>query len=188
MARVLPFIVCLLIASAAGATVIVPAEFREIVAGSEIIAHLRVTEMRPEWADGRRRISTLVTADVLASYKGDAARTVTFRVPGGQIGRYRSITVGAPVFKRGDEAVLFLTTTGSNVPHVFGLNQGVFRVRQDPRSGRRIVVRPVLIASSDAPERVVRGSTARRSVALEAFNTQLRSAIAAGRNAQGGAR
>lgn len=188
MARVLPFVVCLLTAPAVGATVIVPAEFREIVAGSEIIAHMRVVGMRPEWADGRRQISTIVTADVLAAYKGEVERTVSFRVPGGQIGRYRSITVGAPVFKRGDEAVLFLTTTGIDVPQVFGMNQGVFRVRQDPRSGRRIVVRPVLTASSDAPERVVRGSAARRSLELEAFNAQLRTAIAALRDAQGGAR
>jgi hypothetical protein len=188
MSRVLPFVICLLMASAVGATVIVPAEFREIVAGSEIIAYMRVVETRPEWADGRRQISTIVTADVLAAYKGDVERSVSFRVPGGQIGRYRSVTVGAPVFKRGDEAVLFLTSGGADVPQVFGLNQGVFRVRQDPRSGRRIVVRPLLTATSDVPQRVVRGTAARRALEIEAFDAQLRLAIGALRAAQGGAR
>jgi hypothetical protein len=188
MGRVLPFVVCLLTAPAIGATVIVPAEFREIVAGSEIIAHMRVVETRPEWTDGRRQITTIVTADVLSSYKGDVERTVSFRVPGGQIGRYRSILVGAPLFKRGDEAVLFLTRDGADVPQVFGLNQGVFRVRQDPRSGRRIVVRPILMASGATPERVVRGAASRRSLEIEAFGAQVRAVIALQRNGQGGAR
>ncbi len=188
MGRVLPFVVCLVTAPAIGATVIVPAEFREIVAGSQIIAHMRVVDTRPEWADGRRQISTVVTGEVLSSFKGDAERTISFRVPGGQIGRYKSITVGAPVFKRGDEAVLFLTRTAADTAQVFGLNQGVFRVRQDPRSGRRIVVRPVLMPSGDAPERVVRGSALRRSLELEAFGAQVRAAMAAEPKPQGGDR
>ena len=187
MARVLPFVIYLLCAPAIGATVLVPAEFREIVAGSETIAYTRVVDVRPEWSEGRRQIDTIVTADVIASYKGEAVRTVSFRVPGGQIGRYRSVTIGAPVFSRGDEAVLFLQTADGDVPHVFGLNQGVFRVRLDPRSGRRIVVRPALMASGDAPERIVRGAPARRAVDLEAFGAQVRAAMAAPRS-QGGAR
>jgi hypothetical protein len=42
MGRVLPFIVCLLGAQALSATVLLPAEFREVVAGSQVIAHARV--------------------------------------------------------------------------------------------------------------------------------------------------
>lgn len=187
MARVLPFVICLLCAPAIGATVLVPAEFREIVAGSETIAYTRVVDVRPEWAEGRRQINTIVTADVIASYKGETVRTLSFRVPGGQIGRYRSITIGAPVFSRGDEAVLFLQNGDGDVAHVFGLNQGVFRVRVDQRSGRRIVVRPALMASGDGPERVVRGAASRRAVDLDAFGAQVRAAMAAPRG-QGGAR
>ena len=185
MGRVLPFVVCMLGAPALSATVLVPAEFREIVAGSEIIAHTRVIEVRPEWADGRRQINTIVTAEILSPYKGDPARTVSFRVPGGQIGRYRSVMVGAPVFRRGEEAILFLNEAGPDVFHVFGLNQGVFRVRQDPRSGRRVVVPPVLMASGDVPERVVRGAASRRSLELDAFGAQVRAVLAA---QQGGGR
>jgi hypothetical protein len=166
------------------ATVLVPAEFREIVGGSEIIAHTRVVELRPEWVDGRRQINTIVTAEILSSYKGGPGRTVSFKVPGGQIGRYRSIMVGAPVFRPGDEAVLFLSASGAEIPQVFGLNQGVFRVRQDSRSGRRMVVTPALMASSDAPERVVRGAASRRPMELEAFGAQVRAVMAA----QGGGR
>jgi len=177
MGRVLPFVVCLLGAPALSATVLVPAEFREIVAGSQIIAHARVVELRPAWVDGRRQIETIVTAEVLSHYKGEPARTLSFKVPGGQIGRYRSVMIGAPQFKPGDEAVLFLDTAGDSILHVFGLNQGVFRVRQDPRTGRRVVVRPALMASGPVPQRVVRGAPSRRPVDLDVFGAQVRAAM-----------
>lgn len=179
MSRVLPFIVCLLGAPALSATVLVPAEFRQIVTGSEIIAHARVVDLRPEWIDGRRQIQTVVTAEVLSSYKGDPARTLSFTVPGGQIGRYRSVMVGAPQFRRGEEAVLFLDGRGGQVLRVFGLNQGVFRVRHDPRTGRRLVVRPALTAAGDGAERVVRGAASRRPVELHVFGAQVRTAMTA---------
>jgi len=184
MGRVLPFVVCLLGAPALSATVLVPAEFREIVAGSQIIAHARVVEMRSEWVDGRRQITTVVTAEVLSHYKGEPARTLTFKVPGGQIGRYRSVMIGAPRFNTGDEAVLFLDTGGDSVLHVFGLNQGVFRVRQDPRTGRRMVVRPALVALGPEPERVVRGAASRRPMELDAFGAQVRAAMSQQRGAR----
>jgi hypothetical protein len=166
------------------ATVILPAEFREVVAGSTIIAHVQIADVRPEWADGRRRIDSLVTATVVSYFKGTAAaETISFKVPGGELGRYRSITIGAPTFRPGEEAVLFLTAAGGSL-HVFGLNQGVFRVRPDPVSGRRMVVSPVLMAASEAPERVIRGAASRRPVALEDFGAQVRRVLAQGPQVQ----
>ena len=167
---------------ALSATVLIPADFREIVTGSQIIVHGRVSDIRPEWVDGRRRIESVVTIEASSFYRGTAARSVTFRVPGGQIGRYKSITVGAPEFKAGEEVVLFLRAQGPAVPQVFGLNQGVFRVRVDERTGRRVVTQPVLTGTAAGPERVVRGARDRQPVALEQFAVQVRTAV------QGGAR
>src|SRR5215211_3171518 len=79
-----------------GATVILPAEFREIVAGSEIIVHGRVIDVRSEWVDGGTHIDSLVTIQPSTFYRGAPVPTITFRTPGGQVGRYKSITVGAP--------------------------------------------------------------------------------------------
>ena len=78
--------------------------------------------------------------------------------------RYRSLMVGAPEFRVGDEVVMFLKADGPSVPHVFGLSQGVFRIRRELRSGRRVVVPPAVIASSAAPQTVRRGTAERRSV------------------------
>jgi hypothetical protein len=176
-----PLISCLcftLFVSMAHATVIVPAEFKEIVGGSELIAHGRVLDVRPEWADGRRRIDSVVTVGVLSWFKGGNGQTLSFVVPGGEIGRYRNVLVGAPVFKEGDEAFVFLKARGDGgMPYVFGLNQGVFRVNADGR-GARQVTSPALMATADAPETVRRGAVSRRPVPIDEFGTRIRSVMA----------
>jgi hypothetical protein len=168
----------LLVPAVPRGTVLVPAEFREIVNGSDIIAFGRVSDAAPEWSDDRRRIDTLVTFDVGTYLKGGPGATIVFRVPGGQVGRYRNVTVGAPVFRPGDEAVLFLRRTESGEAVVFGLSQGVFRVRTEGATRRRIVVAPALMAQSGAPEVVVRGAGSRRSQPLERFGAQVQAVLA----------
>jgi hypothetical protein len=165
------------LAPVVGATVIVPAEFREIVAGAQLIVIGRVVDVRAEWEDGRRRINSYVTAEVASTLKGRAGGEVTFVVPGGQMGRYRTIVVGAPIFAPGDEAVLFLNFRAGAPPYVFGLNQGVFRIRADAR-GQRMVVPPALLARGEAPELIARGAAGRRPLALDAFNAQVGAVLA----------
>ena len=170
-------IVLLLAAHELRATVLLPADFREIVAGAEIIVYGRVESVRPEWSGDRRRIDTIVTVEARSYLKGGPGEIVTFRVPGGEIGRYRNVVVGAPAFQPGEEAVLFLSGSGPSVAHVFGLSQGVFRVRVNPR-GRRLVIPPVLMANGEDPRAVVRGDGARRQLALPAFAATVRAAMA----------
>lgn len=185
MIRFVTLVVSVMLAPALGATVLLPAEFRQIVNGSDIIVHARILDVRAEWADGRRRVESVVTVEVLSSLKGGEARTLSFTVPGGQIGRYRSVTVGAPTFRIGEEAMLFLTTDADAGARVFGHNQGVFRIRQDRTSGRRIVIPSPLMATGPGPERVRRGAPERRPVSPEAFGAQVRTVMAEQR---GGAR
>jgi hypothetical protein len=184
MGRVLPFIASVLVTTAASATVLVPAEFKEIVGGSEIIAYARVVDVRPEWAEGRRWIDTVVTAEVVTYLKCGPQQEIVFKVPGGKLGRYRSVLVGAPVFAPGDEAVLFLKMHGENLPDVFGVNQGVFRVKVDPRTGQRMVVPPPVVAvdpQSAEPQPVKRGAADRRPLPFEAFGARVRDAMASAR-------
>ena len=175
MGRVIPFVASVLVTSIASATVLVPAEFSEIVGGSEIIAYARVVDVRPEWADGRRWIDSVVTAEVVSYLKGGSEETITFKVPGGRLGRYRSVVVGAPVFARGDEAVLFLKSNaahGDGLPDVFGLNQGVFRVRVDPRTGQKMVVPPPVMATDAASPASLSRSSAGPSTAVRWRSTR----------------
>jgi len=161
-------------------TVVAPAEFREIVNGSEIIAFGRVVDATPELSDDRHRVETVVTLQVATYLKGGPGETLVFVVPGGQIGRYRDVLVGAPTFEPGEEAVVFLNARVGERPTVFGLYQGVFRIRVDESSKRRLVVSPVLVAAGQAPERVVRGAATRRPVTLETFGAQVQSVVAEG--------
>jgi hypothetical protein len=173
VALTLAFLLC----STTSATVLLPAEFREIVAGSQVIVHGRVIDVRSEWVDNSSRIESLVTVQPAAFYRGAPAASITFRTPGGQVGRYKSVMVGAPEFRVGDEAVLFLRTGGSGPPQIFGLNQGLFRVRVDARTGRRLVVRQALINSGADANRVTRGDRTRRPLTLDAFAAEVRAAV-----------
>lgn len=179
MPRLLIAVLLLCAPAALRATVLVPIEFRELVSVSSTIVHGRVADVRAEWIDGRRSIETFVTIEADEYYKGGPAATITVRVPGGQIGRYRTVFVGAPEFRQGDEVVLFLRTYNGR-SSIVGLSQGAFRVTSD-RSGRRIVTSPILMGKPglDA-ELVVRGDVARRPLAVEAFRDLVRRVVAGG--------
>lgn len=180
MRRAILVITSLFIAPPLHATVLVPAEFSEIVSGSQIIVHGVVMDARPEPTGDRLRIDTIVTLQAGRYFRGGPGERVTFRVPGGTVGRYRSMLVGAPEFRTGDEVVLFLKANGPAVAHVFGLNQGVFRVRRDARTGQRLVVPPALMSRGEAPRKVIRGDAERRPVPLDAFGAQVRALLGAG--------
>jgi hypothetical protein len=165
--------------AAPSATVLLPAEFREIVSGSQVIVHGRVIDVRSDWVDGGTRIESAVTIESATFFRGAPVATVTFRTPGGEVGPYRNVMVGAPVFRVGDEAVWFLKAHGTAL-HIFGLNQGLFRVRIDARTGRRLVIRQPLISRGAAAERITRGDTTRRPLTLDAFGAEVRAALQRG--------
>jgi hypothetical protein len=161
------------------ATVIVPIEFREMVTSAPVIVHGRVTDVRSALVDGRRSVDTFVTVDASEYLKGNLGDHVTFRVPGGEVGRYRTVFVGAPEFRTGDEVVLFLKTARGTVPIIVGFNQGAFRVVADPASGRRMVTAPILMSRGGTePEPVVRGAITRRPLAVDAFRDVVRGVLA----------
>lgn len=158
------------------ATVLLPADLAALVRGSQAVVHGRVVNVRAAWADGRRRIESFVTVEVVEYFKGDLGGRVTIRVPGGQIGRYRSVTVGAPTFREGDEVVLFLNARGPSIPYVLGLSQGVFRVRAATGFSESVVTpSPLLAGSTD--ERVIRGASSRRPIPLSTFGETVRALV-----------
>lgn len=159
------------------ATVYVPADFTEMVTASTFIVHGRVADVRSEPTFDRRAIVTQVTVDVAQPLKGRPGESITFRVPGGQVGRYRRVIVGAPEFDRGDEVILFLTSRGPSIPYVFGLSQGAYRVSR--ASGRAVVTPLALIGrgGDGVAEPIVRGDPARRPLPLEEFAREVRAVM-----------
>jgi hypothetical protein len=169
---------CLLLASLATATVVLPIEFRQLANEAQAIVHGRVADVRSAWVDGRRAVETFITIDAAEYLKGNLGSQVTFKVPGGQLGRYRTILVGAPTFTVGDEVILFLKSDGASYPFVIGLTQGLFRVATDPSTGAQVVTPPALLAlAAGASQPVVRGDPARRPVPVTEFRELVREAL-----------
>jgi hypothetical protein len=152
-----------------GATTLLPADFAQMVSESQLIVHARVVAVEGELIGTRRTIESRVTIQVLSSIKGQAASELVFRVPGGRVGRYRRIFVGAPTFNAGDEVLLFLKGRAPSLAMPYGLSQGVYRVS---RAGGSPVVTPV--PPLDGVAGTLRGDPVRTPLALDEFTHQVR--------------
>jgi hypothetical protein len=164
----------------AGATVVIPADLADLSREASTIVRGRVLEVEARWTADRRGIETRVTIEAEAYLKGSLGAVVQIRVPGGRLGRYRNLVVGAPEFAPGQRVVLFLGGRAPALPHILGLGQGVYRVSFRD-AGWLVTPPPVLPAAGpsrpDEPVRpvtIVRGDPSRGSVPLAAFEARVR--------------
>ena len=179
MSRWVILLALLFIAPSARATTLVPADLGELSRDAIAIARGRVVSLDARWTEDRRAIETLVTLDVAGYLKGDLGSTLQFRVPGGQLGRLRTIVVGAPEFTEDEQVVVFLGARGPSIPHLVGFSQGVYRVvRAADRSGW-MVTPPATWPSTTGTRAIVRGDAARTPLALADFEQRVR-ALAGG--------
>ena len=160
-------------AASARATVLVPADLGELSRESLAIARGRVVSVRAQWTDNHRAIETIVSLEVEEYLKGSLGAAVEFRVPGGRLGRYRSIFVGAPEFAVDQQVVVFLGAQAPSVPHVLGLSQGVFRVVPNAGGTGWMVTPPAMMPVTTTMP-VVRGAATRQPMALAEFEQRVR--------------
>jgi hypothetical protein len=161
---------CVLAGDLASATTLVPAEFGQMARESEVIVHGTVISVQGQLGP-QRMIETLVTLQVAETLKGMPAAQTTFRVPGGRLGRYRRVMVGAPQFTAGDEVFLFLKGRAPAMAMPYGLSQGVYRVA---RNGGAAAVTPAVVTSAGG---LTRGDPARRPLDPAAFARQVQQAL-----------
>jgi hypothetical protein len=157
------------------ATVLIPSDLGDLSRRATTIARGRVVAVDARWVDGRRRIETVVTLEAERYLKGSESATMQFRVPGGRLGRYRNVVVGAPQFTVGQRVIVFLGSSTTSLPFTLGLGQGVFRVASDQSDW--VVTSPVVLppTPSAAPLRIVRGDPARRALLpLAEFEARVR--------------
>ena len=172
---------CLLLALTlpARATVLIPADLGELSRDALAIARGRVAAIDAQWTEDRGTIETIVTLEVESYLKGSLGARLRFRVPGGELGRFRSIVVGAPEFAVDQRVVVFLGAQGPSVPHLLGMSQGVFRMARAADNSGWLVTSLVLAPAVGGAVRVVRGDPSRRPVALADFEHTVR-ALAGG--------
>jgi hypothetical protein len=165
-------------------TIVAPLDLVQLVQHASLVVVGRVVDVTAVRVEGRFTDS-LVSLDPAEVLKGHADGTVVFRVAGGEIGRYRTIVVGAPVLRAGDEVVVFLAGDAPQVPHVVGFSQGVLPIMRDDL-GRALLLVPA-IAERAGASRTASGSGRARLTTVSAFADDVR-AIAEGRTAAKGGR
>jgi hypothetical protein len=172
-------VVALCVSSAvASATVLVASDVGALARDARTIARGRVVAVQGRATDDHRGIETLVTLDVDAYLKGTLGSTLQFRVPGGELGRYRSIFVGAPQFAIDQQVIVFLASRGPSVPHIIGLSEGVYRVVWSTASSSWVVTPPAALPVATVTP-IVRGDPGRQPMALGDFERRIRE-LAAG--------
>lgn len=107
---------------------------------SDLIFAGRMTAQHCEWREtaGQRAIVTIVTFDVMNTYKGQPGRTIQLQFLGGTIGNVSLDVSEMPKFKPGERVVLFVEGNGVNASPLVGFHHGRFKLEQDS-AGREIV-------------------------------------------------
>jgi hypothetical protein len=178
------FLACTLVASLgvadfARATVIMPATVTELATEARAIAHGRVVRIDARQGEGRR-VERIVTVQVFDYLKGGLGNVVQLQLPGGTFGRYRTIMIGTPEIEEGDEVVLFLgQREGDPLPYLLGFHQGVYRLVEDPSTGDRFVMPPLVQGGGAEPITVTRGDATRRPPTLNEFRATIANALKA---------
>ncbi len=162
------------LASPLHAVTVLPATFDELVQESVTVVRGRVIAVDGRWTADRRTIESIVTLDVRDTLKGTATDTASFVVPGGEAGGRLLVMPGAPVFRQGDDVVVFLRGRAPALPQPVGLSLGVFRVTIDGRGIAQVVPSPVSTATARGV--VARGATARTVRSFAAFAADVRAA------------
>jgi hypothetical protein len=166
----------------ARATTLIPADLGELSRDARAIVRGRVAAVDSQWTEDRGTIETIVTLEVESYLKGALGPALRFRVPGGDLGRFRSIVVGAPAFAVDEHVVVFLGARGPSVPYVLGLSQGVFRVVRPLDNSGWFVTPPAILPAvpgGGTAGPLVRGDRSRRALPLADFEQRVR-ALAGG--------
>lgn len=161
-------------AALAHATVLIGADLADVARAARVVVRGRVVAAEGRWTPDHRTVETLVTLEAETYLKGALGGTVAFAVPGGRLGRYRSIVVGAPTFAVGERVVVFLDARGPALPFVVGLGQGVYRIVRLPDGRVDLVTPPAIVAQAAGPAHVTRGDVSRRPMPVEAFDALVR--------------
>ena len=137
------------------------------------------TGTQSQWAG--RNLFTLATVSVTESLKGAAPENVTVAIPGGVDSNRRfpiAMTyAGAPQFAPGEEVLVFLDDTQSEIPNsyaVMGFSQGKFSVSPDTEGGK-VVTRDLTKAPVQKGAGAIRGNL--QVVSLSDFKEWLRKAL-----------
>ena len=181
---------CVAVAMAFGvavhATVTIPTDLADVVSIATLIVRGRVVDTRAFTDMANGPVMTAVTVGVTEVLKGDAERAVTFRVHGGDLGRYRQVMIGSPTFTVGDDVYVFLKRAPDGVLWTVGMGAGVYKITD---AAGALVVNPPVVAgqTATAGAQVVRGDPRRKPMGVGDFSGLVKLLIAGGARSPRGA-
>ncbi len=150
--RVFPILLAIfaLIPGAARATTMQQLDTRDLVVGSSEVVIGEVQGTRSYWNAAHTRILTDITLHVSRALKGEPGESLTLTQLGGEVDGVKVTVHGGPVFKTGEEALVFVWRDSRGVAQVNGLGQGKFGIRRDPDTGEKRLERAPGLAPRDA--------------------------------------
>jgi hypothetical protein len=110
-------------------------------------------------------------------WQGAAPAQITVRLLGGRAGNLTSSVSGVPRFRAGEEVLLFLEPTARGDFSVVSWEQGTFRIRHDPATGRESATQDTAsFATFDPVTRRFETSGIRRTP-VDALHTRVDAAL-----------
>ena len=134
----------------AHATTMQHLETRDLVVGSSEVVIGEVEGTRSYWNPAHTRILTDVSVRVSRALKGDPGTRLTLTQLGGEVDGVRVTVHGAPAFRAGEEALVFVWRDSKGRAQVNGLAQGKFEITRDPATGEARVERGAGFVTRDA--------------------------------------
>jgi hypothetical protein len=128
---------------AARATQVMHQTLRDLTLGSSDIVIGQVEETRVHWNASHSKILTDITVQVSESLKGTAGERLILTQLGGDLDGFRYSVPGSPLFRSGEQALLFVWRDAQGRAQVNAMAQGKFDIRTDAASGTRTVQRSV---------------------------------------------
>src|SRR5258706_1762189 len=128
-------------APAAQAAVAQAASFDEKVDHAAAIILGKCVKTEARFDPTGRWIVTYATFNVEQSMKGDAAGQITIVTPGGSVNGIHQETIGVPVFREGNEHVVFLRNTRVGLTPLY-FDQGTYNVVAGEHGEKIIVPMP----------------------------------------------
>ena len=123
----------LLLPAVARSTALAQLSLAQLVNAATVVVHAKAVANQRLWHDGE--IWTVTSFCVIETWKGSAPREIDVWMIGGHVGRIMSYVPGAPRFRPGEEAVLFLEPARTGEMSITAWSEGTFRVRIDARTG-----------------------------------------------------
>jgi len=178
-----------LFAARLAATSVVPPSFEELVGQSEYVVRAVVQSVTAEWHQngGNRHIITKVEFAIQEVIAGTPPSPMVLSQLGGKVGDDELIVDGAPVFKTGEEHIIFVRPGVKKLFPLVAMKHGQYPVVREPKTGAAYMTRSngeLLRGTQDVAQPLTRSEvralqSGERPLTPEVFANLIRSTVQA---------